>query len=155
MRKKRAEKQLPSPDPKYNDILVGDFINSIMYDGKKTVARKIVYQALENIHAKTNKPPIEVFNKAISNVQPMIEVRSRRVGGATYQVPTEVRPDRRIALAFRWIITYARQRNDKTMASKLSAELMAAANGEGSAVKKKEDTHRMAEANKAFAHFKW
>jgi small subunit ribosomal protein S7 len=155
MRKKRAEKKYLKPDPKFNDVMVSKFINSIMYDGKKSRAREIVYNALEVIEDRTKKPGIEVFKRALSNVQPLIEVRSRRVGGATYQVPTEVRPERRIALAMRWIKTYARSRNDKSMAMKLAAELISASNNEGSAVKKKEDTHKMAEANKAFAHFKW
>jgi small subunit ribosomal protein S7 len=155
MRKKRAEKRYLKPDPKFNDVMVAKFINSIMYDGKKSRAREIVYNALEAIEDRTKKPGIEVFKRALSNVQPLIEVRSRRVGGATYQVPTEVRPERRIALAMRWIKNYARSRNDKSMAMKLAAELISASNNEGSAVKKKEDTHKMAEANKAFAHFKW
>ncbi len=155
MRKKRAEKRYVKPDPKFKDVLVSKFVNSLMYDGKKSNARNVVYKAFDLIEEKTKKPGIEVFKKAISNTQPVIEVRSRRVGGATYQVPTEVRPERRIALAMRWIRTYARSRNDKSMSLKLASELIAAANGEGSAVKKKEDTHKMAEANKAFAHFKW
>lgn len=155
MRKKRAEKRYIIPDPKYKDVIVGKLINSVMESGKKNIARRIVYEAFDMVEQKAKKPALEVFNKAISNVQPMIEVRSRRVGGATYQVPTEVRPERRLALALRWIITYARQRNDKSFASKLAAEVFAASNGEGSAVKKREDTHKMAEANKAFAHFKW
>lgn len=155
MRKKRAEKRYIKPDPKYNDLLVSKFINSLMYDGKKSKAQYIVYKTFNIIEEKTKKPGLEIFKKAIANTQPVIEVRSRRVGGATYQVPTEVRPERRIALAMRWLKTYSRDRNDKSMSSKLAAELMAAANGEGSSVKKKEDTHRMAEANKAFAHFKW
>jgi small subunit ribosomal protein S7 len=155
MRKKRAEKRYLKPDPKFNDVTIAKFINSIMYDGKKSRAREIVYNALDVIEDRTKKPGLEIFKKAISNVQPLIEVRSRRVGGATYQVPTEVRPERRMALAMRWIKNYARSRNDKSMAGKLAAELISASNNEGSAVKKKEDTHKMAEANKAFAHFKW
>lgn len=155
MRKERAKPRIIMPDPKYNDVTVAKFINKVMYEGKKNAARKIVYGAFEMIEKKTKKNALEVFNKALSNVQPLIEVRSRRVGGATYQVPTEVRPARRMALAFRWLITYARQRNDKSMAAKLAAELIAASNNEGSSVKKREDTHKMAEANKAFAHFKW
>ncbi len=155
MRKKRAEKRYVKPDPRFNDVLVSKFVNAIMYDGKKSVARKIIYNSFDVIESRTKKPAMEVFQKALSNVQPLVEVRSRRVGGATYQVPMEVRSERRVALAFRWIKTYARQRNDKTMALKLAAELIAASNGEGSSVKKKDDTHRMAEANKAFAHFKW
>ena len=155
MRKKRAEKRYLKPDPKYNDILVAKFINYIMYDGKKSTARTIIYDSFGLIEQKTKKPALEVFKKAVQNVAPLVEVRSRRVGGATYQVPMEVRPERRTALAFLLIKSYARDRKDKSMASKVAAELLAAANGEGSAVKKKDDTHRMAEANKAFAHFKW
>ncbi len=155
MRKRRAEKRYIKPDPKFNDVLVAKFINYIMWDGKKNTAREIVYDSFDIIEKKTKKPALEVFQKAVQNVQPLVEVRSRRVGGATYQVPMEVRPDRRIALAFRWIKNYARDRKDKSMAQKLAAELLAASNGEGSSVKKKEDTHRMAEANKAFAHFRW
>ncbi len=155
MRKSRAQKNFLKPDPKFNDILVARFVNTIMYDGKKSKAREVVYSAFDVISERTKKNGLEIFKKAISNTQPLIEVRSRRVGGATYQVPTEVRPERRTALAMRWIKTYARTRNDKSMALRLAAELIAASNGEGSAVKKKEDTHKMAEANKAFAHFKW
>ena len=155
MRKKRAEKRILKPDPKFNDVLVARFINSIMYDGKKSKARQVVYKAFDIIEDRTKKDGLEIFKKALSNTQPVIEVRSRRVGGATYQVPTEVRPERRTALAMRWIKTYARARNDKSMALKLASELISASNNEGSAVKKKEDTHKMAEANKAFAHFKW
>jgi small subunit ribosomal protein S7 len=155
MRKKRAEKRFIKPDPKFNDVLVAKFINSLMFDGKKSKAREVVYNAFEIIEERTQKPGIEIFKKAISNTQPLIEVRSRRVGGATYQVPTEVRPERRSALAMRWLKTYSRTRNEKSMSAKLASELIAASNNEGSAVKKKEDTHKMAEANKAFAHFKW
>ena len=155
MRKRRAEKRYIKPDPKFNDVLVAKFINYIMLDGKKTTARKVVYESFDLLEQKTKKPAIEVFKKAVSNVQPYVEVRSRRVGGATYQVPMEVRAERRIALAFRWLRNYSRDRKDKTMTQRLAAELMAAANGEGSSVKKKDDVHRMAEANKAFAHFKW
>jgi len=155
MRKKRAEKRYIKPDPKYNDMIVAKFVNAIMYEGKKSVARDIVYSAFDILEEKTKKPGVEVFKKAMSNVQPLIEVRSRRVGGATYQVPMEVRPERRIALAMRWIKTYARKRSEKSMSVKLANELLAASNNEGSSVKKKEETHKMAEANKAFAHFKW
>ena len=155
MRKKRAEKRYVKPDPKFDDILVSKFINSLMYDGKKSVTRKMVYDAFVLIEDKTKKPGLEVFKKALSNVQPVIEVRSRRVGGATYQVPTEVRPERRNALAMRWIKNYSRARSEKSMSQKLANELIAASNGEGSSVKKKEDTHKMAEANKAFAHYRW
>lgn len=155
MRKKRAEKRYIKPDPKFNDMVVAKFVNAIMYEGKKSVARDIVYSAFEILEEKTKKPGIEVFKKAMSNVQPLIEVRSRRVGGATYQVPMEVRPERRSALAMRWIKTYARKRSEKSMSVKLANELLAASNNEGASVKKKEETHKMAEANKAFAHFKW
>jgi small subunit ribosomal protein S7 len=155
MRKKTASKRIKSPDPKYGDLLVSKFINSVLKEGKKHLARSIVYGAFDIVEQRTKQPGVEVFKKAISNVKPLLEIRARRVGGATYQIPTEVRPDRSTALAFRWIIAYATARKDKSMALKLAAEFMAAANNEGSAVKKKEDTHKMAEANKAFAHFKW
>lgn len=155
MRRKRAEKRIRRPDPKYNDILIGRFINSIMWDGKKQVAQRILYDAFKIIGDKTKSEPVDVFRKAVNNVQPAIEVRSRRVGGTNYQVPTEVRPDRKTALAIKWILTYTRARNEKSMAVRLANELMAAAVGEGSSVKKKEDIHKMAEANKPFAHFKW
>ncbi|MBS3945688.1 MAG: 30S ribosomal protein S7 [Melioribacter sp.] len=155
MRKKRAEKRFLKPDPKYNDILVSKLINYLTWHGKKSTTRNMVYDSFSLIEQKAKKPAMEVFKKAIQNVQPLVEVRSRRVGGATYQVPMEVRPERRTSLALRWIRIYSRERKDKSMAAKLAAELMAAANGEGNAVKKKDDTHRMAEANKAFAHFKW
>jgi len=155
MRKRRAEKRRLIPDPKFNDLLLSRFINNIMLDGEKNVARKIVYDALDLVADRTKKDPLEVFKKAISNVAPVTEVRSRRVGGATYQVPVDVREDRRVALAIRWLKIYAKARRDKTMAMRLAAELISASNSEGAAVKKKEDIHRMAEANKAFAHFKW
>jgi small subunit ribosomal protein S7 len=155
MRKRRAEKRYIKPDPTYNDLNVAKFINTIMYKGKKNAARKVVYDGFKIIEERTKKPPLEIFTKAINNVQPFVEVRSRRVGGATYQVPMEVRPERRLALAFRWIKTYARARNEKSMSAKLASELISASNGEGSSIKKKDDTHKMAEANKAFAHFKW
>ena len=155
MRKKQADKRHRIPDKKYNDILVGRFINSIMYDGKKQTAERILYDAFNIIAERLKSEPVEVFKKAISNVQPVLEVRSRRVGGSNYQVPTEVRPERRIALAMKWILTYTRTKSGKSMAEKLAGELIQAANNEGSAVKKKDDVHRMAEANKAFAHFRW
>ncbi|MBN1301281.1 MAG: 30S ribosomal protein S7 [Melioribacteraceae bacterium] len=155
MRKRRAEKRYIKPDPKYNDLLVSKFINYMMWDGKKSTSRQMIYECFDIVEKRTKKPAMDVFKKAVSNVQPMVEVRSRRVGGATYQVPMEVRQERRIALALRWIRNYSRDRKDKSMAQKLAAELIAASNGEGSSVKKKDDTHRMAEANKAFAHFKW
>lgn len=155
MRKRRAEKRYIKPDPKFNDVTVSKFINVLMNDGKKSAARKIIYSAFDIIEEKTKKTGLEIFKQALSNVQPIIEVRSRRVGGATYQVPSEVRPERRTALAMRWIKTFSSKRGDKTMSQKLAQELIAASNSEGSAVKKKEDTHKMAEANKAFAHFRW
>ncbi|MGA3243024.1 MAG: 30S ribosomal protein S7 [Bacteroidota bacterium] len=155
MRKKRSTKRIASPDPKYQDILVSRFINSLLKKGKKHTARGILYGAFELIEEKTKNKPLDVFKKAVNNASPMIEVRARRVGGATYQVPTEVRPERRTALAIRWLISYAKERSDTSMAQKLASELMAAATGEGGAIKKKDDVHRMAEANKAFAHFKW
>ena len=155
MRKKRAEKRRIGPDPRYNDLIVSKFINAIMSDGKKSVAQKIVYDAMSTVGEKTQEEPLEVFRKALQNVAPVLEVRSRRVGGATYQVPVEVRENRRIALAIRWIKNYASSRRDKSFASKLANELVAAYKNEGAAIKKKEDTHKMAEANKAFAHFKW
>ena len=155
MRKRRAEKRRLLPDPKYNDFVVSRFINGIMIQGKKSTARTLVYDAFETIAERTKKEPLEVFRKALSNIAPVTEVKSRRVGGATYQVPMEVREDRRIALAIRWLKQYAKARRDKSMSARIAAELIAASNGEGNAVKKKEDTHRMAEANKAFSHFRF
>jgi len=155
MRKKRAIRRRITPDPKFGDELVSRFVNSVLKDGKKNIARNIVYSALDQIAQKTEKNPLEVFKKAVDNASPLIEVRARRVGGATYQVPTEVRLERRTALAIRWLISYAQDRSDKSMSQKLAAELLAASSGEGGAVKKKDDVHRMAEANKAFAHFRW
>ncbi|NLG85521.1 MAG: 30S ribosomal protein S7 [Firmicutes bacterium] len=143
------------PDPIYNNPLVTKFINKIMYSGKRSLAERIFYMALERIGEKSGKDPMEVFQQALKNVMPVLEVRPRRVGGATYQVPIEVRPERRISLAMRWIVTSARERGERTMTEKLAAELLDAAQGVGASVKKKEDTHRMAEANKAFAHYRW
>ena len=154
-RRHSAEKREVIPDAKFGDIVVAKFMNSVMYDGKKSVAEAIVYGALEAVEAKLKTDPLQVFRQALDNVAPAIEVRSRRVGGATYQVPVEVRTERRQALAIRWLISAARGRNDKTMVDRLSAELMDAANNRGSAVKKREDTHRMAEANRAFSHYRW
>jgi small subunit ribosomal protein S7 len=154
-RRHRAEKREVIPDAKFGDVVVAKFMNSIMYDGMKSVAEAIVYGAFSNVEAKLRSDPLVVFKQALENVAPAIEVRSRRVGGATYQVPVEVRMERRQALAIRWIITAARDRNDKTMMDRLSAELMDAANNRGNAVKKREDTHRMAEANRAFSHYRW
>ena len=154
MRRKQAEKRIPIPDPIYGDVTVAKFIAAIMRDGKKSVAQRLVYGAFDTIEERTSEPGVEVFRKAINNIAPLVEVKSRRVGGATYQVPIEVRPERRTSLAFRWLIQYARSRGDKSMANRLAAELIAASKGEGGAVKKKDDTHRMAEANKAFSHFR-
>ncbi len=155
MRKKTASKRIITPDPKYNDVLVAKFINSVLKQGKKHLARRIVYDAFDIIEQRMKSPGVDVFRKAVHNVKPILEIRARRVGGATYQIPTEVRQDRSVALAIRWIIAYASDRKDKSMSLKLASEFMAASNNEGNAVKKKEDTHKMAEANKAFAHFKW
>ncbi|MGC8834539.1 MAG: 30S ribosomal protein S7 [Armatimonadota bacterium] len=154
-RKGPAPKREIMPDPVYNDELVARFINRLFTRGKKSVGEKIFYNALEIIRSRTGKDPLEVFHQAIRNVMPVLEVRPRRVGGSTYQVPMEVRPERRRSLAIRWIITFARRRSGKSMEEKLAAELMDAAQGTGAAVKRKEDTHRMAEANKAFAHYRW
>ena len=155
MRKKRSSKRLLTPDPKHNDVLVARFINNVLKQGKKHTAQSIMYDALDIIATKTDKSPLDVFRKAVDNASPLTEVRARRVGGATYQVPTEVRHERRTALAIRWLISNANERSDKSMSQKLAAELLAASNGEGGAIKKKDDVHRMAEANKAFAHFRW
>ncbi|MBW3636371.1 MAG: 30S ribosomal protein S7 [Armatimonadetes bacterium] len=156
MSRKGPQKKTPiTGDPVYNSMLVQRFINKMMYDGKKSVSEAIFYGALAKIEERSGKNPLEVFAAAMKNVTPAVEVRSRRVGGATYQVPTEVRPERKTALAIRWTIDNARKRNEKTMVDKLATELMEAARGSGTAVKKKEDTHRMAEANKAFAHYRW
>ena len=143
------------PDPLYNSKLVTKLINNIMYDGKKGIAQKIVYDAFDIVKEKTGKDPVEAFNEAMENIMPALEIKARRVGGATYQVPMEVRPDRQVSLSIRWLITYARSRGEKGMSNKLAAELLDAFNSRGGAVKKKEDTHRMAEANKAFAHYRW
>jgi small subunit ribosomal protein S7 len=154
-RRHRAEKREINPDPKFGDLVVSKFMNNLMNAGKKSVAESIVYGALERIQAKTKQEPLTVFHQALDNVAPAIEVRSRRVGGATYQVPVEVRPERRQALAIRWLIQAARGRNENTMVDRLSGELLDAANNRGTAVKKREDTHRMAEANRAFSHYRW
>jgi small subunit ribosomal protein S7 len=155
MRKKTAAKRIILPDPKFDDLLVAKFINSVLKQGKKHVARRIVYDAIEIAEQRSKTNGLELFRKALNNAKPVLEIRARRVGGATYQIPTEVRPERSLALAIRWLISYASERKDKSMAAKLAAEFMAAANNEGNAIKKKEDTHKMAEANKAFAHFKF
>jgi len=154
-RKRRAPKRLPVIDPKYKSVIIPKLINSIMYDGKKISAEKIVYEALEKIRTKSKDEPIAVFNDAINNVRPTVEVRSRRVGGATYQVPVEVKTKRSQALALRWLIDASRKRKDKKMSDKLFNEIFDAYQNKGSAIKKKEDTHKMAESNKAFAHFRW
>ena len=154
-RRHKAEKREVIPDAKFGDVILAKFMNSIMYDGKKSAAEAIVYGAFDIIQSKSRQEPLPLFKQALENVAPAIEVRSRRVGGATYQVPVEVRTERRQALAIRWIINAARGRNDKTLVDRLSAELMDAANNRGNAVKKREDTHRMAEANRAFSHYRW
>ncbi len=154
-RKGYVAKREVLPDPIYNSKVVTKLINNIMLDGKKSVAQKIVYDAFDIIKEKEGKNPLEVFEAALENVMPLLEVKARRVGGATYQVPLEIRPERRQTLGLRWIVTYARTRHEKTMAEKLAGEVMDACSGNGGAFKKKEDTHRMAEANKAFAHYKW
>jgi small subunit ribosomal protein S7 len=154
-RRHKAEKRVINPDPKFGDLIVSKFMNNLMVQGKKSVAEGIVYGALETVQAKAKSDPVQMFHQALDNVAPAIEVRSRRVGGATYQVPVEVRAERRQALAIRWIITAARNRNEKTMVERLSGELLDAANNRGTAVKKREDTHKMAEANRAFSHYRW
>src|SRR5512136_2409440 len=154
-RRRVVEKRKILPDPKFQDRLVAKFINNLMRGGKKSVAEKITYGAFELVENKLKDEPLKVFKKALDNVKPVVEVKSRRVGGATYQVPVEVRQDRRVALAMRWLIEYARGRGEKTMVDKLAGEIIDAANNRGNAVKKREDTHKMAEANKAFAHYRW
>ena len=154
-RKKTQPKKNVVPDPKFNSTIIPKLINNIMYDGKRGVAAKIVYDAIEKIKTKSKDEPINIFNEAINNIKPTVEVRSRRVGGATYQVPVEVRSERRKALAIRWIIAAARSRSEDTMGEKLSSELIDASNNRGSSVKKREDTHKMAEANRAFSHYRW
>ena len=155
MRKKRSDRRQVVPDPKYNDVFVAKFVNNIMNSGKKHLARRLLYDALDIVEQRTKNNAIDVFRRALNNVQPIIEVRARRVGGATYQVPSEVRPERSMALGMRWLLRYARERKDKSMSLKLAAEIIAASNGEGNAIKKREDTHKMAEANRAFAHYRW
>ena len=154
-RRRRPEKRVILPDPRFGDTVLSKFMNSVMLDGKKSVAENIVYGALESVEARAKKEPIGVFHEALANIRPNIEVRSRRVGGATYQVPVEVRVERAQALAIRWLISAARGRAETTMSARLSGELMDAANNRGNAVKKREDTHRMAEANRAFSHYRW
>ena len=154
-RRHKAEKREVNPDPKFGDLVVSKFMNSIMKEGKKSVAENIVYGALDRMQSRAKSDPIQLFHSALENVMPAVEVRSRRVGGATYQVPVEVRPERRQALAIRWLIAAARSRNENTMEERLSGELLDAANNRGTAVKKREDTHKMAEANRAFSHYRW
>ena len=154
-RRKRAVRRESLPDPKYGSFEVAAFVNGLLRRGKRSTAESILYGALDIIEERSKSDPLETFLKAMKNVEPVVEVKSRRVGGSTYQVPIEVRPSRRQALAIRWLIGYARSRGEKTMAQKLASEFMAAAKGEGSAIKKREDTHKMAEANRAFAHFRW
>jgi small subunit ribosomal protein S7 len=154
-RKGRVSKRERLPDPKYNDVLVQRFVNSVMWDGKKSLARKLVYRALDLMEKRLKQHPLRAFRKAMDNVKPELEVKARRVGGATYQVPVEVRLDRKMSLAIRWILRYARGRSEKTMIEKLAGELIDAYNNRGGAIKKREDTHKMAEANKAFAHYRW
>ena len=154
-RRRRPEKRVILPDPKFGDLVLSKFMNSVMLDGKKSVAERIVYGALDNVEARMKKDPLGIFHEALQNIKPGVEVRSRRVGGATYQVPVEVRAERAQALAIRWLIGAARSRPEKTMAARLSGELMDASQNRGNAVKKREDTHRMAEANRAFSHYRW
>ena len=154
-RRKKSIKRPILPDARYDSQTVSKFINSLMLKGKKSTAERMFYGAMDVVEAKTQQPGVNVFKQALTNIKPVVEVKSRRVGGATYQVPVEVRPERRTALAMRWLILYSRERGEKSMGDKLAAEIIAASKGEGNAVKKKEDTHRMAEANKAFAHYRW
>ena len=154
MRKARAKKIPPRPDTRYNDALVTRFVNDLMWDGKKSTAFAVFYDAMDIIEKQTKESGYETWKKALSNATPNVEVKSRRIGGATFQIPTEIRPDRKISMSIKWTISFARKRNGKSMADKLAAELIAAAKNEGATIKKKEDTHRMAEANKAFAHFR-
>ena len=154
-RRREVTKREILPDPKYKNALAAKFINNVMRKGKKSVAERMLYRALDLIQERAKEDPLKLFEKSVSNVKPVIEVKSRRVGGATYQVPTEVRPERRTALAIRWLISYAKERSEKSMEEKLAGELIDAANNRGGAIKKKEDVHKMAEANKAFAHYRW
>ncbi|MCS7076903.1 MAG: 30S ribosomal protein S7 [Bacteroidia bacterium] len=155
MRKAKPKKRYVLPDPKFNDEMVTKFVNNLMWEGKKSIAYRIFYKAIDIVTQKSGEEGLEVFKRALNNIMPLLEVRSRRVGGANFQVPTEVRPERRVSLGMKWLITYARKRNEKSMEEKLAAEIIAASKNEGAAVKKKEETHRMAEANKAFAHFRF
>ena len=154
-RRQKSIKRPILPDARYDSQTVSKFINTLMLEGKKSLAERIFYQAMDLVESRTGQPGVNVFKQALQNVKPVVEVKSRRVGGATYQVPVEVRPERRTALGMRWLMQYSRARNEKSMAEKLAGEVIAASKGEGNAIKKKEDTHRMAEANKAFAHYRW
>ncbi|MFC5284878.1 30S ribosomal protein S7 [Pedobacter alpinus] len=155
MRKSKPKKRIILPDPKFNDVTVTRFVNNMMYDGKKSIAYDIFYGAIEIVETKTSENGLEQWKKALANISPAVEVKSRRVGGANFQVPTEVRPERKVALGMKWLISFSRKRGEKTMTEKLAGEIISAAKGEGAAVKKKEDTHKMAEANKAFSHFRF
>ena len=156
MRKSRAKKRILLPDPKFNDVLVTRFVNNLMYDGKKNKSYEVFYEALEIVEKRTpDTNGLEVFKKALGNITPLVEVRSRRVGGATFQIPSEIRPERRTSMGIKWMILYARKRNEKSMAQKLAGEMIAGAKDEGAAFKKKEDVHKMADANKAFSHFRF
>ena len=155
MRKARAKKRILLPDPVYNDVMVTRFLNNLMFDGKKSIASTIFHDALAIVAKRTNEDGLEVWKKALANVTPQVEVRSRRVGGATFQIPTEIRPERKVSMAMKWLILYSRKRNEKSMAQKLAGEIISAAKEEGAAFKKKEDVHKMAEANKAFSHFRF
>ncbi len=155
MRKTKAKKRILLPDPKFNDVLVTRFVNNLMYDGKKSTAYDVFYDAIEIVQKRTEQDGVETFKKALANITPSVEVRSRRVGGATFQIPSEIRPERKLSMGIKWMILYARKRNEKSMAQKLAGEIVAASKEEGAAFKKKEDVHKMAEANKAFSHFRF
>ncbi|HEX8517272.1 MAG: rpsG [Bacteroidota bacterium] len=155
MRKTKAKKRILLPDPKFNDVLVTRFVNNLMYDGKKSISYDVFYDAMEIVHKRTESEGLDVWKKALANVTPAVEVRSRRVGGATFQIPSEIRPERKVSMGIKWMILYARKRNEKSMAQKLAGEIVAASKEEGAAFKKKEDVHKMAEANKAFSHFRF
>lgn len=155
MRKTKAKKRIVLPDPRFNDVLVSRFVNNLMYDGKKSIAYDVFYDAIDLVQKRTEQDGIETFKKALSNITPSVEVRSRRVGGATFQIPSEIRPERKLSMGIKWMILYARKRNEKSMTQKLAGEIVAASKEEGAAFKKKEDVHKMAEANKAFSHFRF
>ena len=155
MRKTKAKKRILLPDPKFNDVLVTRFVNNLMYDGKKSISYDVFYDAIELVEKRTEQNGLETWKKGLSNVTPAVEVRSRRVGGATFQIPSEIRPERKVSMGIKWMILYARKRNEKSMAQKLAGEIIASSKEEGAAFKKKEDVHKMAEANKAFSHFRF